>query len=125
MKKKEKRKYNRSGKYAKKPSDNVQSNSKPIEGQSNVRILGKDEPDIDGQKVVSFDLSKIPEDAIITNTTLTIPTKFTFKDLPLSTRVRVESQLAYRKTLKLFDDSVERKQRAINYFRKNLLTKTT
>ncbi len=42
---------------------------------------------------------------------------FSYDDLPLSIRMSVESQLAYRKRLGLPDDSKERKAQAIKYFR--------
>mgnify|MGYP001575989296 CR=1 FL=1 len=42
---------------------------------------------------------------------------FSFEDLPLSIRMRVENTLKVRKRLKLPDDSVERKVQAIEMFR--------
>ena len=44
-------------------------------------------------------------------------TPFTFKDLPLSLRMQVESAIRMRKRLGLFDDSKERKEKAIRNFR--------
>ena len=45
------------------------------------------------------------------------PPKFTFKDLPLSLRMQVESAIRMRKRLGLSDDSRERIERVIRNFR--------
>jgi len=42
---------------------------------------------------------------------------FSFNDLPLNIQVGVDRIIEMRKCAGLFDDSVERKQRAIRYFR--------
>mgnify|MGYP001566742785 FL=1 len=42
---------------------------------------------------------------------------FGFQDLPLSVRMQVETALEMRKRLRLPDDSKERKERAVIYFR--------
>ncbi len=54
-----------------------------------------------------------------TNTDIVEPTVkgFSFEDLPLSIRIQVENTLKMRKRLKLPDDSVERRLRAIKMFR--------
>jgi hypothetical protein len=44
---------------------------------------------------------------------------FTFEDLPLSIRSQIERDIQFRKNKGLFDDSKERKQRAIDYWRQN------
>lgn len=43
--------------------------------------------------------------------------EFTFKDLPLSLRMQVESVIKWRKAKGLPDDSEERKEKAIKMFR--------
>jgi len=40
-----------------------------------------------------------------------------FKDLPLSLRKEIEHIIERRKRLNLFDDTVERKERALRYWR--------
>jgi len=40
---------------------------------------------------------------------------FKYTDLPLSLRKRIEHIIEWRKKLGLFDDSVERKERALRY----------
>jgi hypothetical protein len=98
-----KRKYNKSGKYAKKSSGTPQSITEPLKEQSSVSIGGG-----------------IPEGMVlpesVTTTNVTEYKEFTFEDLPLSVRVGVENNIAYRKKLNLPDDSKERKQRAVQYF---------
>ena len=46
-----------------------------------------------------------------------IPTAFSFNDLPLSIRTSVENTIKMRKRLGLSDDSKERKERAVQYFK--------
>ncbi len=43
--------------------------------------------------------------------------RFTEDDLPLSIQVQIERDIALRKRLNLPDDSKERKERAVRYFR--------
>lgn len=91
--KRTKRKYTRHEKVVEPNPDALQSISSPSEGESSTvdRVTGEITP-------VKVD-------------------KFSYNDLPLSIRVGVEQTLAYRKKLGLNDDSVERKERAIKYFR--------
>lgn len=119
-----KRKYNKSGKYKKdktleknfkdsckdtgKPIlDNVQSITEPLKEQSSVKILS---PKITTQKLEGdkwVDTGKFKAEL----------KPFTFEDLPLSIRIGVENIITYRENLKLPDDSKERKQRALNYYK--------
>jgi hypothetical protein len=112
MKKKEKRKYTRSGKYSKHTQDNVQSNSKPLEEQisDNIQAGQPEEAKADNNHVI-----KQP----YVGSTPTLPTKFTFEDLPLSIRAQVETALRNRKIRHLPDDSKERKQSTLEYWRHN------
>ena len=41
---------------------------------------------------------------------------FKYSDLPLSLREEIEHIIEYRKSLNLFDDTVERKERALRYY---------
>jgi len=41
---------------------------------------------------------------------------FKYSDLPLSLREEIEHIIEYRKKLNLFDDTVERKERALRYY---------
>ena len=43
---------------------------------------------------------------------------FKYSDLPLSLREEIEHIIERRKALDLFDDTVERKERAVRYWRK-------
>jgi len=40
---------------------------------------------------------------------------FKYSDLPLSLREKIEHIIEWRKRMELFDDSVERKERALRY----------
>ena len=40
---------------------------------------------------------------------------FKYSDLPLSLREKIEHIIEWRKRMELFDDSVERKERAVRY----------
>ena len=46
-----------------------------------------------------------------------IPIAFSFKDLPISLRMEIEAIIKWRKLYGLPDDSKERKEKAIKYFR--------
>jgi hypothetical protein len=100
-----KRKYNKTGKYAKKQSEAVESTAEPLKEESSVSIGGG-----------------IPEGMVFPESVTTTNIKgndykvFTFDDLPLSVRTQVERDILYRKRLNLFDDSKERKERAVKYF---------
>ena len=48
-----------------------------------------------------------------------------YSDLPLSLRKEIDSIIEWRKGLGLFDDSVERKERALRYYIWNLKLKET
>ena len=48
-----------------------------------------------------------------------------YTDLPLSLRKEIDSIIEWRKGLGLFDDSVERKERALRYYIWNLKLKET
>lgn len=85
-----KRKYKKSGKYKK----NAGSSSGKTEGL---------EPSND-----SSILSPVAKSRI---------TVTTFEDLPLSIRIQVEKDIAFRKRLNLFDDSEDRKARALRYYK--------
>jgi hypothetical protein len=105
-----KRKYNKSGKYSKVSQGNVQSNSKPIEGQSSVIVpIDVLTAEYKGDTDIIWDgklIAKAPDK------------KFTFEDLPLSIRTGVLKTIETRKLRGLFDDSKERKQRALEYWRR-------
>ncbi len=49
--------------------------------------------------------------------TLQSPVEFSFDDLPLSLRTQVENTIKLRERFKLPDDSKDRKERAVRYFR--------
>ncbi len=46
-----------------------------------------------------------------------MPSEFSFNDLPFSLRMQVESIIKARKRLGLPDDSKERKERTVKYFK--------
>jgi hypothetical protein len=100
-----KRKYNKTGKYAKKQSEAVESTAEPLKEESSVSIGGG-----------------VPEGMVLPESVTTTNVKgneykvFTFKDLPLSIQRGVELALANRKRLKLPDDSEYRKAMAVRYF---------
>ncbi len=89
--KRTKRKYTRHEKVIKPTQDAPQSTTSPVKDESSIVA-----PDREGEPVLDG---------------------FTFNDLPQSIRIRVERDIAYRKRLNLLDDSKERKERAIRYFR--------
>jgi hypothetical protein len=116
-----KRKYNRSGKYSKKPSETPQSITESIKEQSSDNL----QVDKIKQRVLVVDDTlnighKLTE-AIINSGKGEVITRdsFTFEDLPLSIRIGVERTIETRKLRGLFDDSKERKQRALEYWRQN------
>jgi hypothetical protein len=96
-----KRKYNKTGKYAKVQSDAPQSSTEPLKEGNNI-IVPKE---LNEAQIQEFkkDTGKLNKG-------------FTFDDLPLSIRTQVERDILYRKRLNLFDDSKERKERAVKYF---------
>ncbi len=48
------------------------------------------------------------------------PKAITYEDLPLSIRTKIDNISTYRQGLGLPDDSVERKQKATNYYKLHL-----
>ena len=100
MEHKEKRKYVKSGKYSKHTSETPQSNSMSVETPIK---------DIIPEPHLTRAL-----DILVPNNT---PKVTTFEDLPLSEQKGIERILTYRHNLGLPDDSIERKQKAVNYFR--------
>ena len=46
------------------------------------------------------------------------PNGLKYSDLPLSLSKEIESIIEFRKRLNLFDDTVERKERAVRYWRR-------
>jgi hypothetical protein len=94
-----KRKYNKTGKYAKK-----------TEVSNTVTHSNTDYPDgvtTTTAQTTQKEIEKAVEKGMMS---------FTFKDLPLSIQRGVELALANRKRLKLPDDSEYRKAMAVRYF---------
>ncbi len=92
--KRTKRKYTRHVKPIEPIPDNVQSISSPIKEESSTvdRVTGE--------------VTEVKPDS-----------RFSFNDLPLSIRMQVERIIKMHKRLGLPDDSKERKERAVRYFR--------
>ncbi len=114
--KRTKRKYTR-----KATTTPVESSRGGIEqGSSVILPPGKDAPWDDRAGVSVMDgvsiSGGIPEGLVLPDS-VTTSTGFTYIDLPLSVRMRVENTLKMRKRLKLPDDSKERKSQAIKMFR--------
>jgi hypothetical protein len=102
-----KRKYKKSGKYVKKPSETLESTTEPLKVESSVIVpidplimeyRGDTDIIIDGKLIAKA------------------PKPFTFEDLPLSLRLQVETALRNRKLRKLPDDSIERKATALRNY---------
>jgi hypothetical protein len=111
MKKKEKRKYIRSGKYKKQPSDAPQSTPDTPKEESSVIIP---------KKLTNTQIQELNQEIKDHYKGIENAHKpFTFEDLPLSIRTGVLRTIETRRILNLFDDSKERKQRALEYWRQN------
>jgi len=139
-----KRKYNKSGKYSKQPTQDASQSTTdtskdeisvivPIDvltaeykGDTDIIWDGKliaKAPDNLQDKIQSENIdimhSKINHTKVysLEKEVNKLSKKFTFKDLPLYIQNQIEKDILFRKRLNLFDDSKDRKERAVKYWR--------